>query len=299
MKLIRILIKNIRDGLRSTIRNLSLSVSSIVCISITLFIISIVTILSLNIKNFTDLIKKDFTVVVFVDNASTSKETEVLHKNLKKLENISEIKYESKMQVADEMKKSSEVFDSIFSNWSEGENPLQDTFLIKVKDTSMINKTAEEIEKLKNVYIVKYGKGIVEEVLVVFNAIEKGLIVSVLSLILVSIFLITNTIKITIYSRKKEIEIKRLVGASNFSIKQPFIVEGFFLGLIGAIAPILLTIYGYSALFTHFSGQLFSPFISLLSPEPFIYILSLVLLAIGIVVGMIGSLQAARKYLKI
>ena len=91
----------------------------------------------------------------------------------------------------------------------------------------------------------------------------------------------------------------RLVGASNINIKIPFILEGLFLGLFGSIIPILVTIIGYEALYNSFNGQIMSPFIQLITPLPFTYIVSLVLMAIGILVGMFGSWRAVRKYLKI
>ena len=114
-----------------------------------------------------------------------------------------------------------------------------------------------------------------------------------MSLVLVTAFLIINTIKITIFSRQEEIEIKRLVGASNFSIKQPFVIEGLFIGVLGSIIPVLVTIYGYSVLYEKKGG------IQLVEPFPFTFEVSLVLVLIGIVVGMIGSSKAVRKYLKI
>ena len=125
------------------------------------------------------------------------------------------------------------------------------------------------------------------------------MIIAMIALVFVTLFLITNTIKITIFSRKREIEIMRLVGASNFSIKQPFVIEGFCLGFLGAIIPICATLYGYSAIYKHFNGQLFSPFVKLVPAEPFIYWVSLILLGLGVVVGMFGSYRAVRKYLKI
>ena len=100
-------------------------------------------------------------------------------------------------------------------------------------------------------------------------------------------------------SRKREIEIMRLVGASNINIKIPFIFEGLILGALGSIVPICLTMYGYTALYDKFEGQLFSQFLKLIEPNPFIYYASLVLLAIGMVVGMFGSARAVKKYLKI
>ena len=121
----------------------------------------------------------------------------------------------------------------------------------------------------------------------------------VVGLIVVTAFLIVNTIKITIFSRQEEIEIKRLVGASNMSIKQPFIIEGLLIGILGSIIPILVTVYGYSYLYEKTGGQMFSQFIKLVKPFPFSLHVSLILLAIGVVVGMYGSNRAVRKYLKI
>ena len=147
---------------------------------------------------------------------------------------------------------------------------------------------------------INYGKDIVHQLIVVFNVVKKVCIVAVASLVLVTAFLIANTIKLAIYSRKREIEIMRLVGASNISIKIPFIIEGLFIGIIGAVIPIIITIFGYTTLYDFFGGKLFnSSLATLVAPMPFIYNVSGILLLIGIIVGMIGSYQAVRKYLKI
>ena len=115
---------------------------------------------------------------------------------------------------------------------------------------------------------------------------------------MVTAFLIANTIKLAIYSRKREIEIMRLVGASNISIKIPFIIEGLFIGIFGSIIPILIVVFGYTTLFDFFGGELFT-LATLVDPVPFVYMISLLLLGIGVAVGMLGSYQAVRKYLKI
>jgi cell division transport system permease protein len=152
---------------------------------------------------------------------------------------------------------------------------------------------------MEGVDLVKYGEGMVEQLVALFDVVRKICVGMVIALIIVTAFLITNTIKITIFSRKREIEIMRLVGASNINIKIPFILEGLFLGIMGSIIPIGLTIFGYTELYKKFDGQLFSPFIKLITPEPFVYIISLVLIGIGIAVGMFGSYTAVRKHLKI
>ena len=218
---------------------------------------------------------------------------------IKKLDNIDSVKYQSKVEIANEMKASSEVYANIMDGWTDEENPLQSTYLVKVKDIEKIAKTAEKISKIEHVGPVKYGEGMVEQLVSLFEIVRNISIGVVIALVIVTVFLITNTIKITIYSRKREIEIMRLVGASNLNIKIPFIFEGLFLGIFGAIIPIIGTYYAYSFVYEKFDGKLFSEFVRLVEPLPFLYLVSLALVLIGMVVGMFGSLQAVRKYLKI
>lgn len=197
------------------------------------------------------------------------------------------------------MMESSEDFRNAIQGWSEEELPLQDTYQVKVKDIEKISIVAENIKNISGVSVVKYGEGMIEQLISIFDVVRKVCIAIVVALIIVTAFLIANTIKITIFSRKREIEIMRLVGASNLNIKIPFIFEGLFLGILGSIIPIVLTIYGYNALYENFDGQVFSPFIKLIQPEPFIYAVSGILVIIGILVGMFGSWRAVKKYLKI
>jgi cell division transport system permease protein len=299
MKPFRMFARSIRDAFKSVFRNFSLSLASISCISITLIIVAVALLASLNVNNFTKIIKEDVTIVVFVDREVTESGINTIRTELDKIDNISSIEYKSKKELLEEMRTSSSILDSTMKEWDEDENPLKDTFQIKVEDIEKISTTASSIEKIEGVDSVNYGETMVNKFLSAFKIIEKGTILAVILLIVVTVFLIINTIKLTIFSRKREISIMRLVGASNFSIKMPFLIEGMVLGLIGSILPILIVIYGYYALYRHFGGQLYSPLIKLITPEPFIYIVSLVILIIGIVVGMIGSLRAVRKYLKV
>lgn len=291
--------RSIRDAFRSVFRNFSLSLASISCITITLIIVAIALLASLNVDNFAKVIKEDVTIVVFVDRDVDDAGIKKIEANLKRIENISTIDYKSKAELRKEMQASSSILDATMKDWSEEENPLKATFQVKVKEIEQIENTATTIEKMDGVDSVNYGKTMVNRFLSAFKVIEKGTIIAVILLVLVTVFLIVNTIKLTIFSRKREISIMRLVGAGNFSIKMPFVVEGMILGIIGSIIPILIVIYGYYAFYQHFDGQIYSPLIRLIVPEPFIYWISLTVLAIGIIVGMLGSYQAVRKYLKI
>jgi len=299
MKQFRLLGRSIRDAFKSVFRNFSLSIASISCITITLLIVAISMVLSYNIENIATLIKKDFSIVVFVENDATLEEISNIESQIKKLDNIDTYIYENKDEVAESWKNSSDTFKAIIESWDENENPLADTFSIKVVDVDKISDTAEKIKNIDKVSLVRYGEGIVEQLLSVLEIVEKFLIGVVVALILVTIFLVSNTIKITIFSRRKEIEIMRLVGASNSNIKMPFRIEGFFIGLLGSIIPIIVTIYGYNALYSYMNLESISPFLKLVSPAPFIYIISLILLLMGTIVGMFGSANSVRKYLKI
>lgn len=301
MKAFRILGRNIRDSFKSVFRNFSLSLASISCITITLIVVAVAIILSINVTNFTKIVERDVTIVAFLDVDITEEEKEDVYDQIITLDNIeiNNVEFIDKMDISKDMMASSDVFDSIMGEWTREESPIQDTYQIKVTDINLINKTAEEIKDIENVDVVKYGEGMVEQLVSVFDVIRKGTYIVVIALILVTAFLIANTIKITIMSRKREIEIMRLVGASNINIKIPFIFEGLILGMLGAVIPIVITLYGYTALYDHFGGQLFTNFIKLVEPTPFIYYTSLALLLIGMIVGMIGSSRAVKKYLKI
>lgn len=299
MKPFRMLFRSFRDAFKSVVRNFSLSLASISCISITLVIVAIAVLLSLNINNFTKIIKEDVTIVVFVEKQVDEEQLETIHAGLKQIDNISSIEYKSKTELREEMQASSSILEATMKEWSEDDNPLKDTFKVKVVDIEYIGETATTIQNLEGIDYVDYGETMVNSFLSAFRVLEKGTIVTVILLVVVTIFLIVNTIKLTIFSRKREISIMRLVGAGNFSIKMPFVIEGMVLGIIGSIVPILLVIYGYYALYNHLGGQVYSPLIKLITPEPFIYIVSVIVLGIGIIVGMFGSYKAVRKYLKV
>ena len=299
MKLLRMLVRSIRDALKSVKRNFSLSLASISCITITLIIVSVAIMASFNVQNFTKEIEKDLTIVVFLDREVTDKEIDEIKEELDDIENIDSYEFQSKVEVKEEIQSQSDVFNAVLENWDDEESPLKDTFQIKVKDVEQIKHTTDKIKSLKHVSVVRYGEGMVEKLVSAFDSIEKITYIVVISLILVTVFLIINTIKLTIDNRKVSIGIMRVVGASNLAVKAPFVIEGMILGLLGSIVPIIFTTYGYLAFYNHFDGYLFSELIKLIKPEPFIYTTSGMIVAIGVLVGMIGSASAVRKYLKI
>lgn len=295
-----------RDAFHGVFRNFSLSLASISCITITLIVVAFSLLLSMNVENFSESIRKDVTVVMFLKSDTTAEDVSKIKKELEGVSNIenSTIEFKSKADSALELKNGNDIFATTIDKWTDDTNPLLDSYMFKVKEIEEIDNTVKEVNNLPftkdKINNINYGEDIVHQMIVVFNVVRKICIVAVAALVLVTAFLIANTIKLAIYSRRREIEIMRLVGASNTSIKVPFILEGLFIGIIGSIIPILVTIFGYSTLYDFFGGKLFSSALAaLIAPMPFVYNISGILVLIGILVGMIGSYQAVRKYLKI
>lgn len=299
MKFFRIIGRSIRDALRSVGRNFSLSLASVVCITITLIIVGLSLIISKNVNTITKELESELEIVAFVSNDADDFDLRNIETQLKGLKNVARVSAKSKAEIKQEMMESNETFSSIMKNWDDTENPLQNVFLVRVDDVSQISETATAIKNIANITLVRYGEELVEQLLDIFEAIEKFSFYSVIALILVTVFLIINTIKLTIFSRKREISIMRLVGASNMSIKVPFVTEGIILGIIGSIIPIVMVIIGYTEFYEFLGGKLFTDIINLAKPEVIIYSTSLFILGIGIVVGMFGSLSAVKKYLKV
>ena len=302
MRIFRIIGKSIQNAGKSILRNFSLSMASITCSIITLILVSIGMLLSYNINNITKNIENELTIVIFMDKNITTEELNKTKEDLNNIDNVKHVTFKSKEEIKNNMANENDTFNKIISTWEEGENPLQDSFIIEVKDIKDINETATTIKNMEKVSLVKYGETTVNDLIKVFSAIKKITIGLVVGLILVTAFLINNTIKITIFSRKREIDIMRLVGTSNIVIKLPFFIEGFFIGFIGSLVPVLITIFGYSYAYNALNTVNLSNIMNILtlvSPGEVVYKVSLLLILIGTVIGAFSSVKAVRKYLTI
>jgi len=297
MRAVRILNRSIRDSFKSVFRNLSLSTASIACTTITLILVAISLFLSYNVREVTNTLEHELTIVVYLKKEVTKEEKNKIESDLKTMPNVDSYKIKTKDEWKSEMKKESDTLEITLEYLEE--NPLLDSVIVTVKDVKDLKVTAEKIRQYDFVSSAEYGEGMVENIIGIFDAVSIGTFGIVIALVLVTAFLISNTIKLTIFSRKTQIEIKRLVGASNTAIKLPFIFEGFILGILGSIIPIIISIYGYTVLYNQTGGYVFTKIITLVRPFPFVFIVSGFLVLVGSCVGMLGSWRAVRKYLKI
>ena len=143
-----------------------------------------------------------------------------------------------------------------------------------------------------------YGGATIEDFVSLLSGIRTVGYAFTLALTVLAVFLIYNTIQITINTRKQELGIMRLCGANNSYITAPLVLEGIFIGIMGSVVPILLTIFGYRYIYERMNGQLVSGILKLIPVYPFVYYVSAFALAIGVTVGLIGSMLSANKYLR-
>lgn len=297
MRAFRIFFRSIRDAFKSVVRNFSLSFASIMCTTITLILVAVAVVAAANVNNATKLIEDELTIVTYLKKDVTEEQIDNIKSEISSYKNVEEVTFKSKDEWKLEMSEYDDSFKTVLDYLDD--NPLMDSFVLKVNDVKKLSETSEYIKAINGVDTVKYGEGMVEQVISIFDIVQKIVVVVVIALVVVTSFLISNTIKLTIFSRRNEIEIMRLVGASNITIKLPFLFEGFIIGLIGSIIPVCITIYCYVILYSRMHGKLFSNMIMLIKPYPFVFWVSLIVVAIGALVGMYGSIKAVRKYLKV
>ena len=297
MRAIRVIIRNIRDAFKSVFRNFSLSFASITCSAITLLIVTIAIVITTNINYLTKQYENELTIVTYLYHDANEEQIKEYDNLLKENKHIIEYKYKSKEDWKKECQDDSDVLNNALNSLSY--NPLLDSYTIKVDELKNMKQVAKDVAKSDYVESVDYNEGLVEKISVVFNLVEKISIILIVALLVVTAFLIGNTIKLTIFSRKTEIEIMRLVGTSNIVIKLPFLFEGLILGVLGSIIPIMIMVYGYLILYDRTNGYIYSNVIKMVKPYPFVFYAALFILILGAIIGMISSIRAVRKYLKI
>jgi len=298
MKALSSLNYNIKQGLNGLIKNKTMGLISIVSVTSALIILGVILTLVLNINQFIE-VTKDQINEVKVSIADNLEEPErlKLKSELENIEGIKSITYNSK----------EESFNSMKDSWGEDghllegiKNPLDDTYTVTLKDSNQINKIASIIEGMQNVKEVKYHEDIVKNFLSLSNTIKKFGGALIIALLLICLIIISNTIKSRVFSKKEEIEIIKYVGASNLFVVGPFIVEGFIIGLIGAILSVMTCSVMYGYIVDKMSGALSSMMGSMVMPLTSISLsLILTLFITGITIGILGSIVSVKKYLKV
>ncbi|MEC2077277.1 permease-like cell division protein FtsX [Metabacillus fastidiosus] len=298
MNTINSLGRHFKESLKSLARNTWMTFASISAVTVTLILVGTFIVIMMNLNNFADNLENDVEVRVHIDLTADKAAQDTLRQEIERIPEIESVVFSPKDKELENLIKSLGDEGEPFQLFQQ-ENPLNDVFIVKAKDPHDTKKIAEEIETFKNTAKVKYGQGEVEKLFKVVGVsrnIGLGLIVG---LVFTAMFLISNTIKITIFARRREIEIMKLVGATNGFIRWPFFLEGLLLGVFGSVIPILVVIFSYNLIYTWAVPYLQDGFFELLPYNPFVFQVSALLLFIGALIGVWGSLMSVRKFLKV
>ena len=295
---IRNLPNHCKSALQNIWRNGVMSISSIFAVTITLLLIAILGIIAINVNKITLSIENSLTIYVKVDREATNKQAQKIGEELNMIEGVKKVTYSSKEQELNKLINSqSSENKKLFATYKK-DNPLGDAYQVEVKNAKNIATIAKQIEDIPNVNEVTYGGSSTSDMVNLLEHIRNGGAIFAFALTVVVLFMIANTIKMAITSRSTEIAIMRMVGASNWYIRLPFMLEGVFIGLFGSIIPIIVLYYGYSFAYDQFTKVLSSSVMVLEAPFPFIWHMSGILVLLGSGVGLIGSFFSVRKFLR-
>lgn len=289
----------IKEAFIGLVRHMAMTLSSISSVTVTLLFVAIFLMVSINIQEFTFGIED--TINIHVKVAQTHEEVEDLSVIFSRIDSIEGVKTIVLSSKDDELDKFIESFGpdgKIFENYRGESNPLRMAYLVEIDEAANVEVISNQIRQVEGIEAVQYGGVKVLELMDILEGVRNGVYILVIGLAVVALFLISNTIKISIGARQKEIAIMRVVGAKNGFIRMPFIIEGFLIGIFGSIIPIIFTMLGYVFAYNFLNGELLTPMFKLIEPFPLVLYLSGILVAVAAFVGSLGSYLSVAKHLR-
>lgn len=290
--------RHLREGSKNIFRNGWMTIASIGAVTTTLILVGVFLAIVFNLNEFAKNIESDVEIKVLVDLTTEEEDVLALGDHLKKVEGVESVYFSSNDE---ELENLIESFGEEGKAWElfEQDNPLNHAYIVQAKDPQDTERIAMEIAEFDHVYDVNFGQDIVDKLFQFNNYARIIGLVLIVALVLTAVFLISNTIKITIIARSTEISIQKLVGATNGFIRWPFFVEGLLLGVLGSIIPIVIVMVGYHYVYENVANQINIGFVEFLPFYPFASYLALIILLIGASIGVWGSVMSVRKFLKV
>lgn len=299
MKIISNISYNIKQGFKGIFSNKTMSFISIGSVSASLIILGIVISIVLNVNQFISNTKDEVNEIRAMVSSDLNKdEIQKVKEEISKINGVNSIKYKTKESAFDDMKDS----------WGEDsyllegmDNPLDDYFTVRIENSNNIQSMGHKISKIQGVKEVNYYQDIMENFMKISNTIQKVGSIVIACLFIVCLFMISNTIRTRVYSKKEEIKIMKYVGASNSFVRAPFLIEGFVIGILGAIisSVVAVCIYGYIHENMRNTMSLFETSNMLIPTQDIAIVLSIIFLAIGTIIGIVGSTISIKKHLKV
>jgi cell division transport system permease protein len=285
-----------REAFISITRNRFLSLATTMTMMVSIFILGTSFLLVLNASNYMASLESDVELVAFVEQDFTEQEVKNIGGIITGLEGVAEISFVSKETALKDLQKkyNDQQYDLAATL---GYNPLPDSYEIKALDPQQVAVLAEKVAEVPGVYKVNYGQGVVEKLFAMTNWVRLFSSVMVIFLLVGAVFLIAISTRLAIFSRRKEIYLMKLVGAKDSFIRWPFFIEGIFLGLLGAVAAVLLLALAYAALLNNWSDWV--AFIALVDTQEVLVRCYLILLGIGMTLGVLGTSISINRFMDV
>lgn len=292
---VRTLGRHLRESLKSLRRNSWMTFASVSAVTVTLLLVGVFIVIMMNLNQLAESLENDVEIKVVADPVADEVAVKELKQKITSTEGVLEVVFSSKDQEL------SNLIESLGPelNLYKQSNPLGDAMFVKAKDPQQTAEIAKKIGTYGNVDKVEYGEGKVEKLFKVLNTSRNVGLVLILALLFTAMFLISNTIRITIVARGREIEIMKLVGATNNFVRVPFLLEGIWLGILGAATPMIIISIAYFKIYEYLEPRLQGELFQLLNTMPFIYQLNGLILFMGVFIGVWGSFMSVRKFLKV
>jgi cell division transport system permease protein len=284
------------DAAKSFKRNRTISGAAIATVAATLFILGLFMLTVLNVQQLMKDVESRVEIKIFLNDNITVSEQKNIETAIKGTAGITEVTFESKADALSNMKEwFGEDYESLLDGLDK-ENPMPTSFIVKVEKPEIVSTVVQNIKGKPGIYAIKDAREFVDKLMAITNVIKWVGIAIFVVLIGVSLFLIGNTIKLTVYARRREIGIMKYIGATDWFIRWPFILEGAFIGVLGAVIADVLLYFGYNFVFNKVSGTELM-MIQFINPS---YVISTIIgqfLLGGIFIGVLGSILAIRKFL--
>lgn len=289
----------IREGFRSLKRNRIMSVAATTSVIAALLVIGIFFIIVLNIDFAATKLESQIEMMVYLNDGLSENIIGTINTEVKSINGVKSVDFISKNIALKNLEKNWGE-NSYLLEGLEGDNPLPDAFLITLTDPAQAPNVAMSVSAISNIEKVVYGKEELAKLLNTTYVMRMSSVVIILILLFISIFIIANTIKLTLYARRREIGIMKFVGATDWFVRMPFIIEGIIVGIIGAVVSTAVL----GAVYYYCSDLVKNQMIGFLSISlmPFNQIITsmvVLLIAVGIIIGAAGSLISVRKFIKV
>lgn len=286
----------IREVFISLRRNNWMSVASIGTVAVSLFIFGMFLMMVMNMNKLAENMESQVQINVYLLDKVDREQSRDIEKDLKEIEGVESVGFVTKDEAMERFKDRLGDQKTLLDALDET-NPLPDSFEVTVTNPDLVKTAAEKMEKLDGVECAKYGQDVMEHLFEITRLLRIFGFTLMLVLAFATLFIISNTIRLTVFARRKEIAIMKYVGATDWFIRWPFVMEGMVLGLFGSIIAAMVLRTAYTAMAEKVYDTL--AFFPLIPEQPFLTYITIVVVISGMVVGAIGSAVSIKKFLKV